>query len=54
MKLIDVLLLVVVVSLLTIGVHQSYHFGFAASYWLYMLALGAWFYYVYRKNNSAK
>lgn len=51
MKLIDVLLLAAVIVFLTIGVHQSISFGFLHSYWIFMLALAAWFAYNNRKNK---
>lgn len=51
MKLIDVLLMAAVIIFLTIGVHQSISHGFAQSYWVFMLALAAWFTYGYRKNK---
>lgn len=53
MKLIDVVLLVITLAMLTIGVHQSMTVGFAASYWIFMVALGTWFLYGYRKNKNS-
>ncbi len=51
MKLIDVLLLAAVIVFLTIGVHQSISIGFMNAYWIFMMAMAAWFLYGYRKNK---
>ncbi len=52
MKLFDTILFSFAVLCMLIGIHQAMMVGFAASYWLFMLALGALLWYQTRKKNQ--
>ena len=52
MKLIDALSLMFSLGFMVIGVDQSIRFGFANSYWIFMLSLGLLFFYGYRKGQK--
>ena len=52
MKLIDALSLMLSLGFIIIGVDQSIRFGFANSYWIFMLSLGLIFFYGYRKGQG--
>ncbi len=45
----DIVLLSLSAVAMIIGVHQSVNYGFGASYWLYMIAIGLFLYYQFRK-----
>lgn len=51
MKLLDSIIISLAVVLFIIGVHQTFYFGIAASYWLFMLSLSL---VLYLKLNRAK
>lgn len=40
------------VVLFVIGVHQTFEYGLQASYWAYMLSLGCFFYFLYKKGQA--
>jgi len=52
MKLIDALSLMFSLGFMIIGLDQSIRFGFASSYWIFMLSLGLIFFYGYRKGQN--
>ncbi len=52
MKLIDAVSLMFSLGFMVIGVDQSIRFGFASSYWIFMLSLGLIFFYGYRKGQK--
>jgi hypothetical protein len=52
MKLSDILLLGLTISLLVIGIDQSIILGLSQAYWAFMLALIPFFIYAYRKIVS--
>jgi hypothetical protein len=54
MKLFDTILFSFAVLFMLIGIHQAMMVGFAASYWLFMLALGALLWYQTRKKNQKR
>lgn len=45
----DVIIVSLAVVLLLIALHQTVMVGFGQSYWLYMLTVGLFLLYVYRK-----
>ncbi|HYG41010.1 MAG TPA: hypothetical protein VD908_20435 [Cytophagales bacterium] len=51
MKLLDSIIISLAVVLFIIGVHQTFYFKIAASYWLFMLSLSL---VLYLKLNRAK
>lgn len=48
----NTVLLFLAVGFLMIGVHQTMHYGFQVSYWLFMVALGLVFWVQYRKKSK--
>ncbi|MDH5598703.1 MAG: hypothetical protein OEY34_06245 [Cyclobacteriaceae bacterium] len=51
MKLIDVLIFSLATVIFLIGLHQAMTFGFAASYWLFMISIGLLLFYKMRKEK---
>lgn len=54
MKLLDSILISLAVALFIIGVHQTFYYGIAASYWLFMLSLSLVFYLKLNRAKSPK
>ncbi len=52
MKIFDTFIFSLAILLMLIGIHQAMMVGFAASYWLFMLSLGALLWYQTRKKNQ--
>ncbi|MDW7693670.1 hypothetical protein R9C00_02855 [Flammeovirgaceae bacterium SG7u.111] len=42
----------IAVVLFIIGVHQTFYYGLRESYWAYMLSLGSFFYFLYKKGQE--
>jgi len=47
----DVLIVSFAIGLAIIGMDQWLHYGFFASYWIFMFAIGLLGYYLLRKKN---
>jgi hypothetical protein len=54
MKFADTLIFSFAILSLLIGIHQTMTFGFAASYWLFMVTFGLLLWYQTRKKNQKK
>ncbi len=52
MKIFDTFLFCFAILLMLIGIHQAMMFGFPASYWIFMLALGSLLWFQVRKKNQ--
>ena len=51
MKLIDIVIFSLATVVFFIGLHQAMKFGFAASYWLFMISIGLLLFYKMRKDK---
>ncbi|HSZ26363.1 MAG TPA: hypothetical protein VK766_11605 [Cytophagaceae bacterium] len=54
MKLFDTLLFSFAVLFMLIGLHQAMMVGFAASYWLFMMAIGSLLWYQARRKKRPR
>ncbi len=54
MKLLDTIIFSLAILFMLVGLHQGMTVSYAASYWLFMLAMGMLLWYQYRKKNRKK